>query len=62
MNYWERLKSMKEKSIHSCFYILGRIQTRLKKIKGIEKIDVTRVLINADDELSDGITFKKNLN
>ena len=40
-------------------YILGRILDKIKEIIGLEKFDDTKILINTDDELSDGITLKR---
>ena len=40
-------------------YMLDKALDKIKEIMVIEKFDDTKILINADDKLSDDITFKK---
>ena len=43
-----------------CFYILGGVLDKIKEIISIEKFDDTKILINADDELSVKKSFDIN--
>lgn len=39
-------------------YMLDKVLNRIKEIMRIEKLDKTKTLIDADDKLSQVITFK----
>ena len=41
-------------------YMVDEVLHKIKEIISIEKLGDTKILINADDYLSDGITFKKS--
>ena len=41
------------------YYNVDKVLDKIKKIIGIEKFDDTKILINADEKLSDDITLKK---
>ena len=40
-------------------HIINKVLDKIKEITGIEKFDNTKILIDSDDKLPDGITFKK---
>ena len=50
------MKIMKTKIFDG--YMLDKVLNRIKEIMRIEKLDKTKTLIDADDKLSQVITFK----
>ena len=40
-------------------YMLNKVLDKIKEIIGLEQFDNTKILIDIDDKLPDGITFKK---
>ena len=42
------------------YFTLDKVLDKIKRI-GIEKLDDTKILIDTDDKLLDGITFKKSV-